>query len=475
MTPQNSKEIERAVLGTILIDPHCAPLALSRLFEDVFYSLPHQLIFKAITGLYDDSTPIDILTVVERLKREGNLERVGGLYEVTKLTNDVTSSAHLETHIMLLLEFYLKRKGAEIGHDLQIKATDNASDAFDIMNECSDQVLKAVESVTKGKQASMANYLTKLIEQRDRIKATGQIGINTGFDSLNECISGWVNPDLVIIAARPAMGKSAFMLSTIHFAAVKMNIPTAVFSLEMSGMQLVERLESLDSGIYHSNLRHNRISHNEQQKLYQSHDRLIKAPIYIDDTPGINIRELRTKATLLKRKHDIKLLVLDYLQLMSGVDERGKSRDTIIGEISRGCKKIAKELDIPVIALSQLSRAVESRADKMPQLSDLRESGSIEADADEVVFLMRPEYYGFTEPVIIGSNSYDTQGLVIIKIDKNRHGACKNIALRFTPELMKFSNYEAESTWKPINNFRPIRDITEAKSFDDDFKDDNPF
>lgn len=451
MTQQNNKEVERLVLGTILVDPHCLPVVLSKLFEDAFYHLPCQLILRAITGLYDDSTPIDIATVIDRLKSNGDLEKAGGPYEIVQLTNNVVTSAHIEAHILILLELYLKRKGAEIGHELLHKATDPTSDAFDILNLCSDQVLKALETVTKGRQKTMAHYVGKVIEQRDKVIATGQIGLDTGFRALNDCISGWAAPDLIIVAARPAMGKTAFLISTIHHVAVKKNIPVGVFSLEMSGVQLVERLESIDSNIYHSELRHGRITTADQTQLLHTHDRLIKAPIFIEDDPGINIRELRTKATLLKRRSNIQLLVVDYLQLMSGVDEKGKNRENVIAEISRGLKKIAKELDIPVIALSQLSRSVESRADKMPQLADLRESGAIEQDADEVMFLMRPEYYGFTEPVSIGSNSYDVPGLVIVKVDKNRHGPNKNVALRFQPELMKFTNYETEtSNWKSV-------------------------
>jgi replicative DNA helicase len=439
--PLNNKEIEQAVLGAMILDSFCLPVVLSKIFEEVFYHPSHQLIFKAILSLYDKCSAIDLLTVMQELHLKGNLEIIGGGFELSKLTNGVVTSAHIESHIQLLLELYLKRKTTDIGRVLFEDGYNVSTDAFDGLNTASNSILEASESVLKGSQKDMSHFVMKVIEQRDRVLTDGQIGLDTGFKSLNETISGWVNPDLIIIAARPGMGKTAMIISTLHHLSVKNNIPVAIFSLEMSGEQLTQRLESIDSGIYHSNLRNNKLDSQQQERLPKTHDRLIKSPIYIEDKPGINIRELRTKANLLKRRYGVKLIMIDYLQLMSGVDEKGKSRENIISEISRGCKLIAKELDVPVIALSQLSRAVESRADRMPQLSDLRESGSIEQDADEVIFLMRPEYYNMMQPVEIGGESYSAQGLVICKIDKNRHGSTKNIALKFQPELMKYEDY----------------------------------
>jgi replicative DNA helicase len=441
MTPLSNKDAEVAVLGAMIQDPMCLPIALAKLFRDCFYDLNHQLIYDAIVRLYDKNTGIDLTTVVEELNRSGNLAKVGGAYEVMKLTNSVVFSTNIEAHCMILMELYLKRQTSAIGRTLQQNGYDPSKDAFDGLNEAASLITEASETVLKGSQKTMDYYVTKVIEQRDRVLSTGQIGLDTGFRSLNELISGWVNPDLVIVAARPGMGKTAMIISSIHHLSVVNQIPVAVFSLEMSGEQLTQRLESIDSGISHSVLRNNKLSEAEREQIPYTHDRLIQAPIFIEDKPGINIRELRTKANLLKRRNNIKAVFVDYLQLMSGVDEKGKSRENIISEISRGCKLIAKELDIPVIALSQLSRAVESRPDRMPQLSDLRESGSIEQDADEVIFLMRPEYYDMQMDIVIDGQQYEKQGLVLCKIDKNRHGSTKIVPLRFQADLMKYSDY----------------------------------
>jgi replicative DNA helicase len=285
----------------------------------------------------------------------------------------------------------------------------------------------------------MVHYLFELAKQRDKSTADGQIGINTGYNSLNALISGWVAPDLIILAARPAQGKTAFMLNTI-INVLKQKIPVGIFSLEMSGEQLVNRLLSLDSGIAHSKLRHNHLVEEEVVRLMKSEARMEKFPLYIDDSPSLNIRDLRSKATIMKRKYGIKFLCIDYLQLMSGVDRKG-TRETEISEISRGCKIIAKELNIPVLALSQLSRAVESRNDKLPQLSDLRESGSIEQDADSVIFLMRPETYNIKEIEIRGS-TYSSDGICVVKIGKNRHGSLKTLPFKFIGDSMSFKEHE---------------------------------
>lgn len=439
--PPHDADIERNILGAITLNPNNLPIVISKLSEELFYDDKHKLIFRAICDLYDNSRTIDIATVVHQLKENNNLESIGGPYEVIKIENGVTSFASIETHICILIELYAKRKTIEVGRKMVSDGYEMGTDVFDLLNECSNNIFKVQEGMTRGEQTDMLHYVMKVAENRDRIKTTGQIGIDTGFKTLNEAISGYVNPDLVIIAARPGMGKTAMIISSIHHMAVVNKIPLGVFSLEMSGEQLTNRILSIDSGIDHQALRTNTLNDHEREILAASEGRVCKAPIYIDETSAINIRELRTKAHLFKRKYDVKCLFVDYLQLMSGIDERNKSRENVISEISRGCKAIAKELDIPVIALSQLSRAVEQRSDRMPQLSDLRESGSIEQDADEVIFLMRPEYYGMTEPVRISGIEYNVNGLVICKIDKNRHGATKNIPLRFEAEKMKYSDY----------------------------------
>lgn len=439
IVPPNDKETEKNVIGVIILSPNILPDVINKLSADFFYDLKYQTIYNTIVQLYDNRISVDYVTIVNHLKQSNKLEEIGGAYEVVKITNDVVSSAHIQDWVAILQHYYLQRQGIEIGQAL-INKSYTTSDIQSILNSASSEILNAQQKVFKSTELNMNYYLMELNKQRCNVKENGQIGIDTGWNSLNQAISGWVNPDLVIIAARPAQGKTAFMLNTIYNVLNK-NIPVGVFSLEMSGTQLVNRLLSIESKIAHSNLRHNTITEYQQGQLNRAENKLLDFPLYIDDSPNLNIRDLRSKATIMKRKYDIKLLCIDYLQLMSGNDRKG-NRESEIAEISRGCKIIAKELDIPVIALSQLSRAVESRPDKMPQLSDLRESGGIEQDADSVVFLMRPETYNIRE-VEIGGNTLSSEDLCIVKVAKNRHGSLKNIPFRFIGERMEFQEYNS--------------------------------
>ena len=436
--PPHSKEVETCVIGILLIEQHCVHDSINKLSADFFYQTPHLTIFKAIQYLYDNSIAIDLVTVNNYLTKNNLIEIVGGAYELVKMTNNVVSSAHLPDWIKILQSYYLQRQGITIGQQLVMDSY-TGQDADAILNKASSNILNAQENVFKNTEKNMVHYLFELSKQRDRSTADGQIGINTGYNSLNAILSGWVAPDLVILAARPAQGKTAFMLNTI-INVLKQQIPVGIFSLEMSGEQLVNRLLSLDSGIPHSKLRHNHLGEDEVVRLMKSEARMEKFPLFIDDSPSLNIRDLRSKATIMKRKYGIKFLCIDYLQLMSGVDRKG-TRETEISEISRGCKIIAKELNIPVLALSQLSRAVESRSDKLPQLSDLRESGSIEQDADCVIFLMRPETYNIKEIEMRGS-TYPTDGICVVKIGKNRHGSLKTLPFKFIGESMSFKEHE---------------------------------
>ena len=436
--PPHSKEVETCVIGILLIEQRCVHDSIHKLSADFFYQTPHNTIFKAIQYLYDHSSAIDLLTVNNYLTKNDLMDLVGGAYELVKMTNGVVSSAHLPDWIKILQSYYLQRQGITIGQQLVMDSYTGV-DADAILNKASSNILNAQENVFRNTEKNMVHYLFELAKQRDKSIADGQIGINTGYNSLNALISGWVAPDLIILAARPAQGKTAFMLNTI-INVLKQQIPVGIFSLEMSGEQLVNRLLSLDSGIAHSKLRHNHLVEEEVVRLMKSEARMEKFPLYIDDSPSLNIRDLRSKATIMKRKYGIKFLCIDYLQLMSGVDRKG-TRETEISEISRGCKIIAKELNIPVLALSQLSRAVESRNDKLPQLSDLRESGSIEQDADSVIFLMRPETYNIKEIEIRGS-TYPSDGICVVKIGKNRHGSLKTLPFKFIGNSMSFKEHE---------------------------------
>ena len=436
--PPNNIEIEKGILGVIIISPMVLPDVINKISVDFFYDLSSQTIYKTIVHLYDNRINVDYVTIVNHLKQINKLDEIGGAYEIVKLTNNVVSTAQIHDWVSILQHYYLQRQGIEIGQTL-INRSYTTTDIESILNSASSEILNAQQKVFKSTELNMGYYLMELNKQRSLVNENGQIGINTGWHSINNCISGWVNPDLIIVAARPAQGKTAFMLNTI-LNVLQQGKAVGVFSLEMSGTQLVNRLLSIVSKINHSNLRNNSIQEQQRPMLNSAENKMIDYPLFIDDSPSLNIRDLRSKATIMKRKYNIQLLCIDYLQLMSGNDKKG-NRESEIAEISRGCKIIAKELDIPVIALSQLSRAVESRTDKLPQLSDLRESGGIEQDADSVIFLMRPETYNIRE-VEIGGVNLSSEGLCIVKVAKNRHGSLKNIPFKFIGERMEFQEYD---------------------------------
>jgi len=436
--PPQASEIEDAILGALMLDSSCVNIGMSRLFEDMFYRIDSKAVFKAIQTLFDTSRPIDLLTVVEELKRQNNLEVVGGAYGLTKFTNSVVSSANLEAHILILSELYLKREMIQIGHSAFTKAYEDETDIFDLISVTDNNIQKAQERILTGMSKDIAYFGMRVLDQHATVKHSGVLGISTGLSELDRVTCGLVSPDLIVVAARPGAGKTSVALSITYNTSVLGKIPCAWFSLEMDGVQLVRRLASIDTNIPHERIRNGHTTDEEDFVLGNSIDKISNAKIFIEDKTSMNIRDIRTKSALLKKKHNIGYIVVDYIQLMSGIETKGKSREQVVSDISRGLKCIAKELEIPVIAISQLSRAVESRPDKMPQLSDLRESGAIEQDADSVLFLMRPEYYGMTEPIQIGDKEYPTQGLAICTIAKNRHGSTKNVALEFKGATMHF-------------------------------------
>jgi len=439
--PPQSAEIEESILGSLMLDINCQNFGMSRLFEDMFYKMEYKAIFKAIAALYDSSQGVDIITVIEELKRQNNLELVGGAYGVMRVTNSVVSSANIENYILILAESYLKREMITISHDAFSKSFLDETDIFDLISATDEKMQKSQEKVIKGMSKDIVFYGMQVLEQHATVKHSGVLGIKTNISELDKATNGLVSPDLIIIAARPGAGKTALCLSIAYNTSVLGTVPCAIFSLEMDGVQLVRRLASIDTKIPHERIRNGHTTDDEDKLLGASIEKISNSKIYIEDRTSMNIRDIRTKASLLKKKHNIGYIIVDYIQLMSGTDVKNKNREQIVSDISRGLKCIAKELEIPVIALSQLSRAVEARADKMPQLSDLRESGAIEQDADSVLFLMRPEYYGMTEPIEINSVEYPVQKLAICTIAKNRHGSTKNIAMEFTGSTMQFINH----------------------------------
>lgn len=449
--PPQSKDLEDVILGALMIDRNCLVVAMPKLFKEIFYVEANGIIFGAILALYDKGMPIDMVSVVEQLKKMESLDLCGGAYYVSKLTNSVVSGANIENHIYILSELYLKREMIRIGGESINDAYDESTDAFDLIGTTDESIQKIQERVLTGLSRDITYFGLKVLEQHSHVKETGVLGISTGLIELDKSMCGLVAPDLIILAARPGQGKTACALSITYNTSVKNTVPCAWFSLEMDGVQLVRRLASIDTKISHERIRTGKTSHEEEILLQESIERIANSKIYIEDKTSLNARDIRTKASLLKKKHDIKYIVVDYIQLMQGIDTKGKNREQVVSEISRSLKIIAKELEIPVIALSQLSREVEKRPDKMPQLSDLRESGAIEQDADTVIFLMRPEYYKLEVPVTIGGNDYPVKNLCVAAIEKNRHGKPKSLPLMFTGECMHFENIQ---TYSPVGEYK---------------------
>lgn len=439
--PPQAIELEKGILGALMIEPNCLPSVMNILFSKVFYVDAHQKIYTAICSLYDNLSNIDTLTVMERLKRNDQLELVGGGYYIAELTKSVVSSANIEFHCRIIQEKYMAREMIRIMSESVSSSFEDSTDVFEMYDKVGNELMKTQESVMTGMVKDMDYYCDKVYNEYETVKLTGVLGIQTGIKPFDKIFCGLVPPDLVVFAARPGQGKTSLALSITNNTSVSGTIPCAWFSLEMDGIQLTRRLACMQSGISHESIRQGRLSKDQEDLFFNAIDKVKSSPVYIEDKTFINIRTIRTRANLLKRKYGIKYIVVDYLQLIKGLNRDGQSREGEVADISRGLKALAKELSIPVIALSQLSREVEKRPDKMPQLSDLRESGAIEQDADEVIFLMRPEYYKMTESVKINSREYDVSALCIGKGAKNRHGSTENFAMWFNAPTMQFSTH----------------------------------
>jgi len=441
LTPQ-ANDLEEAVLGALMIDKNAVAAVIDILKPQSFYHQHHHDIFKAMQALFHKSEPIDLLTVAEELRKADKLEEVGGAFYITDLTNKVASAANVETHARIISQKFLQRELIRISTEITTIAYEDSTDVFELLDEAERKLFEVSEGNLRRNTENITPLLSRAIDQIEALKdrEEGLTGIPAGFTELDRVTSGWQNSDLVIIAARPGMGKTAFTLSLARNAAVDHGQAVAFFSLEMSSVQLVKRLISCETEIPADKLRNGNLQPYEWEQLHAKIKGLDDAPIFIDDTPALNIFELRAKCRRLKAQHDIKLIVIDYLQLMGSVgDNRNKNREQEISNISRSLKSIAKELDVPVIALSQLSRATETRGgDKRPMLSDLRESGAIEQDADMVIFLYRPEYYGITED----ENGNSLNGIAEVIISKHRNGALKNVYTRFIDKFPKFVDME---------------------------------
>ncbi|MBX9853369.1 MAG: replicative DNA helicase [Cytophagaceae bacterium] len=445
--PPQALDLEQAVLGALMIEKDALTVVLEILKPESFYHEKHQKIFQAVLELFDKLEPIDILTVTQKLRSKGELEYVGGAYYITELTTRINSSANIETHARIISEQAIKRELISIASSIEREAFEDTSDAFELLDKTEQSLYQVSETNIRRNYADMRSILrTALEELQNRKNHENKLtGVPSGFTDLDRITSGWQKNDLVIIAARPGMGKTAFVVSAMRNAAVDHKKPVAIFSLEMSSVQLVNRLISAEAELDSEKIKKGNLEEYEWTQLNHKIRNLETAPIFIDDTPALSIRELRTKCRRLKTKHDIQLIIIDYLQLMSGEGNmKGNTgnREQEIASISRALKGLAKELGVPVIALSQLSRAVETRGgDKRPQLADLRESGAIEQDADMVMFLYRPEYYGITEDEM-GS---PTNGVGEVIIAKHRNGSLDTVRLRFIGKFTKFCDLERSS------------------------------
>jgi replicative DNA helicase len=481
--PPQAVDLEEAVLGALMLEKSPLNDVIDIIHRpEIFYKDAHKKIYEAIQELFSSSESIDILTVTQKLRANGALEKVGGAFYISQLTNRVASAAHAEAHARILVQKFILREMIRISGKVIQNAYDETTDVFTLLDETESELFAVAEGNIRKDYESMASLLFKAQNEIESamLKEDGVNGVGTGFSELDKITSGWQKSDMVVVAARPGMGKTAFVLSMARNVAVDFQHPVAIFSLEMSSIQLVNRLISGEAEIPAEDIRRGNFSKTEFEQFFERTKALSEAPIFIDDTPALSIFELRAKCRRLKQQHDVQLIIIDYLQLMSS-GGKGGNREQEISNISRSIKEIAKELDVPIIALSQLSRSVETRGgDKRPMLSDLRDSGAIEQDADIVCFIYRPEYYQLTE----WPDGNPCNGQAEIIVAKHRNGSLKDIRLKFVGKYAKFSNLDALSQedfvynagMKPNENFgNDISSFTLPSKMNDDPNEDEPF
>ncbi len=440
--PPQAVDLEEAVLGAMMLEQAAVNTVIDILKPSSFYKESHGKIYQAILTLFQKGEPIDILTVTHALRKQGDLEIIGGPLYISQLTNRVASTANIETHGRIIAQKFIQRELIRISNEIIKDSYDETTDVFDLLDKAESNLFQVAEGNIRKNYDQMSVLIKTALDQIEaaRQNTHGVSGVPSGFTDLDRITSGWQRSDMVVVAARPGMGKTAFVLSMARNMAVEFQIPVAIFSLEMSSVQLVQRLISSETEIDAEKLRKGSLQDHEFHQLHQRISRISEAPIFIDDTAGLSVFELRAKCRRLKAQHGIQMIIIDYLQLMTvGGDNRAGNREQEISTISRSIKGIAKELDVPVIALSQLSRQVETRGgDKRPLLSDLRESGAIEQDADIVAFIYRPEYYNLDQD----ADGNPTAGTGTIIIAKHRNGALGDVKLRFIGRLAKFANLE---------------------------------
>lgn len=440
LQPQ-ARDLEEAVLGALMLEKNAPEKVASYLKSEAFYVDAHQLIYGAIVSLFSLGHPVDILTVTEQLRKDGTLESAGGAYYITSLTNKISSAANIEYHAHIVIQKSIQRQLITVAGEIGEKAFEETSDAFELLDQSEKRLFEIKNSSMTKNYDEVSDLISKAIKDIEESTADGEglTGIPTGFTELDRMTSGWQKSDLIILAARPGMGKTAFVLSMARNAAVLANKSVAIFSLEMSSMQLVKRLIASEAELSSEKIRNGKLEEHEWQQLHTKISTIEDAKLFIDDTPALSVLELKAKARRLKSNRGLDMIIIDYLQLMRADEgtSNGGNREQEISYISRSLKGLAKELDIPVIALAQLSRAVEQRTDKRPVLSDLRESGSIEQDADLVTFIFRPEYYGITQD----EEGNDNTGLTEIIIRKHRNGSPGTVNLKFVKHFGKFADW----------------------------------
>lgn len=442
--PPQVLDLEEAVLGAMMIDKKGVDDVIDILQGDAFYKEAHKFIFEAIVQLFTETQPIDLLTVSTQLKKNGKLELAGGDFYLIQLTQKISSSAHIEFHSRIILQKFIQRSLIRISTEIIEASYDETADVFDLLDQAESKLYEVTQGNIKRSSETAQSLVLQAKKKIEEIaKQEGLSGVETGFHNLDKLTSGWQPSDLIIIAARPAMGKTAFVLSMARNIAIQYGHGVALFSLEMASVQLITRLISSETGLSSEKLRTGKLEPHEWEMLSTKVKNLEKAPLFIDDTPSLSIFDLRAKCRRLVSQHGIRIIIIDYLQLMTagGNNKGGGNREQEISTISRNLKALAKELNVPVIALSQLSRAVETRgSSKRPLLSDLRESGAIEQDADIVSFLYRPEYYKIEE--WDDDEASPTAGQAEIMIAKHRNGGIENIRLKFIGHLGKFDNLD---------------------------------
>ena len=441
--PPQAVELEEAVLGALMLERDSIIAVQEYITADTFYTEEHRIIYKAIESLSAELKPIDLYTVTERLKVRKELKKVGGAAYLAQLTQKVGSAANVEFHAKIIAQKYVQRELIRSATEIQRRSYDEDQDVTDLIGFAEGEIFKVAEGHVKRSVQNAKDILAKALAQiEEASKNTSAFnGVPSGFMALDRVTMGWQPSDLIIIAARPSMGKTAFVLSMARNMAIEHQSPVAFFSLEMSAVQLMMRLIVAETGLYSNDIKSGRLTPEQWRHLESATKPLGTAPLYVDDTPALSVFEFRSKARRLKIHNDIKVIIIDYLQLMTGSQDskNGGNREQEVAFISRTLKAIAKELNVPMLALSQLSRATEQRGgSKRPQLSDLRESGAIEQDADIVAFIHRPEYYGFSA----APGEESMEGLAEIILAKHRNGAVTDVKLRFIKDQAKFANWD---------------------------------